>query len=112
MKAKAWKDIRRNLGREAEERIARRKSEAIVEMNLQELRTGVAGLTQRDLADVMRVTQAAISQLESREDVLLSKLAEYVKALGGELELVAHFPDQDVRITQFEGVREKIGIGR
>jgi DNA-binding XRE family transcriptional regulator len=108
MKTKAWKDIRRKLGRAAEERIARRKSEAIVEMDLQELRTSVAGLTQRELADVMRVTQAAISQLEAREDVLLSKLAEYVKALGGELELVAHFPDRAVRITQFEGVRERL----
>jgi hypothetical protein len=34
--------------------------------------------------------------------VLLSKLAAYVRALGGELELIARFPDADVRITQFD----------
>jgi len=40
--------------------------------------------------------------LEKRQDLLLSKLAGYVRALGGELELIARFPDADVRITQFE----------
>ncbi len=34
--------------------------------------------------------------------MLLSKLASYVHALGGELQLIARFPDGDVRITQFE----------
>ena len=34
--------------------------------------------------------------------MLLSKLAGYVHALGGDLELIARFPDTDVRITQFD----------
>jgi transcriptional regulator with XRE-family HTH domain len=78
-------------------------------MNLQELRRGHVGLTQAKVAELLHVTQAAISQLEKREDFLLSSLAEYVKALGGRLEVVAHFEDgQDVRITQFEGVKEQL----
>ena len=72
------------------------------EMSLQELRQQVSGITQTELAELMEVTQGAISQLESRHDVLLSKLAEYVHALGGDLELVARFPEADVRITQFD----------
>jgi hypothetical protein len=31
-----------------------------------------------------------------------SRLAAYIHALGGELELIARFPDADVRIRQFE----------
>ena len=61
-------------------------------MSLQELRQNLAGLTQSDLAELMKVTQGAISQLEKRRAVLLSKLAEYIHALGGELELIARFP--------------------
>jgi transcriptional regulator with XRE-family HTH domain len=81
--------------------------ETLLEMSLQELRQRVAGITQTDLAELMEVTQGAISQLEKRHDVLLSKLAEYIHALGGNLELIARFPDADVRITQFERERTR-----
>lgn len=87
---------------EARERVDRRVRETLLEMNLQELRQHVAGITQADLAELMKVTQGAISQLEKRHDVLLSKLAEYIHALGGDLELIARFPDADVRITQLD----------
>ena len=32
----------------------------------------------------------------------VSTLRRYVEALGGELEIIAHFPEGDVRISQFE----------
>jgi hypothetical protein len=50
----------------------------------------------------MRVEQAAISKLERREDMYVSTLREYVKALGGELKLVASFPDGDIQVHPFE----------
>ena len=87
---------------EARDRVDRRVRETLLEMTLHELRQQVSGLTQTQLADLMKVTQGAISQLEKRHDVLISKLAGYIHALGGELELIARFPDTDVRITQFE----------
>ena len=87
---------------EARDRVDRRVRETLLEMTLHELRQQVGGLTQTQLADLMKVTQGAISQLEKRHDVLISKLAGYIHALGGELELIARFPDTDVRITQFE----------
>ena len=93
---------------EARERVDRRVRETLLEMSLQELRQNVSGVTQTELAELMKVTQGAISQLEKRHDVLLSKLADYVHALGGELQLIARFPDADVRITQF-GSKEKTG---
>jgi hypothetical protein len=31
----------------------------------------------------------------------VSTLREYIAACGGELEIVAHFPDGDIRISQF-----------
>jgi transcriptional regulator with XRE-family HTH domain len=81
-------------------------------MSLQELRRSVTGVTQSELAELMEVTQGAISQLESRHDVLLSKLAEYIHALGGELELIARFPDADVRITQFVAEKTRAPANR
>lgn len=39
------------------------------------------------------MSQESISRLEERSDLLLSTLMGYVHALGGELHLVAEFPD-------------------
>ena len=100
--ARPFKELRDRMSPEARQRIDRRVRETLLEMSLQELRQRVGGVTQSDLAELMKVTQGAISQLERRHDVLLSKLAEYIHALGGELELIARFPDSDVRITQFD----------
>jgi transcriptional regulator with XRE-family HTH domain len=91
---------------EARRRVDRRVRKTLLEMSLQELRQRVGGVTQSDLAELMKVTQGAISQLEKRHDVLLSKLAEYIHALGGELELIARFPEADVRITQFDSEKK------
>ncbi len=99
--ARPFKELRDRMRPEARKRVDRRVRETLLEMSLQELRKQVSGVTQTELAELMKVTQGAISQLERRHDVLLSKLAHYVHALGGELQLIARFPDADVRITQF-----------
>lgn len=100
--AKPFKKLRDKMSPEARARADRRVRETLLGMTLHELRQKVSGKTQADLAELLEVTQGAISQLEGREDILLSRLAKYVRALGGDLELIAHFPDVDVRITQFD----------
>lgn len=100
--ARSFKGLREQMSPGARKRVDGRVRKALLEMNLQELRRHVTGVTQTDLAELLDVTQGAISQLEQRQDVLLSRLARYVHALGGELQLIARFPDADVRITQFE----------
>ena len=100
--AKSFKKLRDKMSPEARERVDRRVRETLLEMMLQELRQKVLGKTQTQLAALLEVTQGAISQLEGRQGILLSRLAKYVRALGGDLELIAHFPDSDVRITQFD----------
>jgi transcriptional regulator with XRE-family HTH domain len=104
--ARPFKELRDRMSPEARKRVDRRVRETLLEMTLQELRQQVSGLTQTQLAELMEVTQGAISQLEKRHDVLISKLAGYVRALGGELELVARFSDVQVRITQFDAEDE------
>ncbi len=44
------------------------------------------------LAEALDVAQSEISRIERRNDVLLSTLRRYVRALGGELEVIATFP--------------------
>ena len=69
----------------------------MVELSLRELRE-LAGKTQTEVAYELEKVQAEISQFENRPDHILSKLRDYVKALGGELEVVARFGDKTLRL--------------
>ena len=64
-------------------------------------------LTQKELADIMNIRQAAISKIENQEDILITTLERYVKALGGELKVTAKFPNREVRLTQFNAPVEE-----
>jgi DNA-binding XRE family transcriptional regulator len=72
------------------DRIERRARELAT---LKDLRQAVAR-TQADLAVSLGVGQDTVSRIEGRSDMLLSTLRRYVKAMGGELELVARFPNR------------------
>ena len=49
--------------------------------------------TQLSLAEAMDIGQTALSHLEHRNDILLSSMVSYVKALGGCLHIAATFPN-------------------
>ncbi len=63
------------------------------EMTLRELRKA-RKLTQVRLAKSLGITQDGISRLEKRSDLLLSTLQKTIKAMGGNLSLVAEFPNR------------------
>ena len=63
------------------------------EMTLRELRKA-RQLTQVRMAKALGVTQDSVSRLEKRSDLLLSTLRKTVQAMGGNLSLVAEFPDR------------------
>ena len=63
------------------------------EMTLRELRHA-RKLTQVRVARKLGITQDSVSRLEQRSDLLLSTLRKTVEAMGGNLTLVAQFPDR------------------
>src|SRR6202171_4572557 len=63
------------------------------EMTLQELRQA-RKLTQVRMAKVLGITQDGVSRIEKRSDLLLSTLRKTVEAMGGNLSLIAEFPDR------------------
>jgi hypothetical protein len=100
--AGSFNKLRDEISPDARDRVRQRVRDTLLEMTLQELRQNASDKTQVELAEFLELTRGAIAQIDGRQDVLLSKLAKYIHALGGDLELVARFPDADVRITQFE----------
>ena len=75
-------------------RVGKRAAQLIAEeMTLRELRHA-RKLTQVRMAKKLGITQDSVSRLEKRSDLLLSTLRKTVKAMGGDLSLVAEFPDR------------------
>lgn len=98
-------DYLAKLPPEQQAEIARQTATLIEEeATLRQLREARAQ-SQKQLAEELGVNQAAVSKLERRADMYLSTLRAYVRAVGGELEIVARFPDRTpVRITRLGGM--------
>ena len=87
-------DIIKKLGPAQRKKVEARAAELIAEeMTLRELRHA-RKLTQIRMAKKLGITQDSVSRLEKRSDLLLSTLRKTVKAMGGNLSLVAEFPDR------------------
>jgi transcriptional regulator with XRE-family HTH domain len=77
-----------------------RAKEMMAEMLLAQIRKAV-GLTQEELAASLGIKQPTLSRLESQNDMQISTLRCLIRALGGQLEIIAHMPGGDIRLTQF-----------
>jgi DNA-binding XRE family transcriptional regulator len=90
--AKNFKILRDKLPADARRRVAERVIVELEKVPLSQLRKA-RKLTQAHLAEKLGVDQAAVSRVESRGDLYLSTLREYVEAMGGQLEIRADFPN-------------------
>lgn len=87
-------DIIRKLSPAERKKVEARAAQLIAEeMTLRELRQA-RKLTQVRMAKTLGITQDGVSRLEKRSDLLLSTLRKTVEAMGGNLSLVAEFPDR------------------
>jgi DNA-binding XRE family transcriptional regulator len=100
-----WKAIRGKFSTEREARIRQRVKEAVTVMTLQQLREA-RSLTQVNLAEVLNVNQGAVSKMEKRTDMYVSTLRSYIKAMGGDLQIKAVFPEGEVQIERFQGLED------
>ncbi|HEU4644581.1 MAG TPA: XRE family transcriptional regulator [Burkholderiales bacterium] len=103
--ARKYGELRAKMPAAARARAQARARTLLEQMPLQELRLA-RGLSQETLAATLKVRQASISKLERRADMYISTLRSHIRAMGGELEIVARFPDGEVRISNFEEVGE------
>lgn len=99
--AKSFKNLRAKMSPESKELSDKLARELRREIRLAELRNAL-NISQEELGELLNKKQAAISRLERRSDMHISTLRAFVKALGGELEIIASFPDASYHIKQFE----------
>ncbi len=98
--AKKFSELRSRMSPESRARAEAKAQIMLAEMPLNELRQA-RGLSQKMLAEVLHVQQPSIAKLEKRADMYLSTLRSHIEAMGGELEVIARFPDGAVKISNF-----------
>lgn len=70
-------------------------------VSLRELRQE-CGLSQAELAEILERQQGEVSKIERRKDVLVSTLADYVRAVQGDLQIIVRLSDGRTRRVQLE----------
>jgi len=101
--ARKFSELRKKMSSEARALSDKLFKEALAEMPLNELRNA-RGLSQKMLAEALCIQQPAIAKLEKRTDMYISTLRSHIEAMGGKLEVIARFPDGDVRISNFSQI--------
>ena len=97
---KRFSTLRAQMPAKARTRSRQRAAAILKAMPLNELRRA-RRMTQGTLASAMQTSQSEVSKLEQRTDTFISTLHSYIRALGGELDIVARFPNGSGRISQF-----------
>ena len=101
MKTKPFSELRKRMTPERRAKNKTRAQLVLLHLALAELQESL-GVTQDDMEKDFDVVQSALSQLENQDDIQVSTLSRYIKALGGSLKLVADFPNEEIVIAQFE----------
>ena len=102
--AKKFAELQAKMSPEARARSTQKAKALLAEMPLDELRQA-RGLSQRMLAEILHIQQPAIAKLEKRTDIYISTLRSHIEAMGGQLEVIARFPDGNVKISNFSDLQ-------
>ncbi len=106
-----FNELRAKMSSESRARAEEKFKQLVKEMPLEELRAA-RELTQEQLAETLGTSQAAVSKLERRADMYVSTLAQFVRAMGGYLQIRAIFPDGEVSIARLGDLKRARSAGR
>ena len=100
MTARKFHELKEQLYRDdpaAQERVAAKVAALTEQLGLAQLRAA-RDRTQTQLAKAIGTTQSGVSRIERQQDILVSTLRDYIAGTGGQLRLVAAYPDFETEI--------------
>jgi transcriptional regulator with XRE-family HTH domain len=92
--ARKFSELRAQMSPESQARSEALAAEMLAVMDLAELRKA-RNISQGELAERLEKGQPAVAKVEAREDPHVSTVRDYIEALGGRLDLVAHMPNNE-----------------
>ena len=101
------KEVLDSLPSERRTEIDRRYEELLNEVeSLKELRR-LSKQSQAKVAEVLKISQPAVSKIEKQTDMYLSTLRSYVEAVGGEMDIVIRLPNRGpVKVKSLEAMAD------
>lgn len=97
----AWKELEdATMSKESQARARAEAEKIFAALPLAEVRRS-RELSHEQLAETLDMPQGNISKLERRVDMYVSTLRRYIQAMGGELDILARFPDADIWLDVF-----------
>ena len=101
--ANKFRDLRKKMSSAAKEKVIKKTKKMLVSMPLYELRQA-KHMSQEQLAEKLNKKQGTISRIEKQTDMYISTLRGYIEAMGGELDIIARFPDGEIHVSQFKDI--------
>lgn len=92
-----FSELRAKMSPPAQERAAAKAKALDHEMDLAEVRHALL-LSQEEVARNLGIGQAAVPKIERRADMYLSTLERVIRAMGGQLRIIAEFSGRDICI--------------
>jgi transcriptional regulator with XRE-family HTH domain len=101
--SKSFNILREKLPVASRQRIEKQVQLALKDMPLAELRQA-RQFTQQQIAKTLKIKQASVSKMENQTDMYLSTIRKYIEAMGGELEIIAKFPEGSIKVENFKNL--------
>ena len=96
--AKSFSVLKNRMSEKAQKAAAEKTNLLLKEALLHEIREQL-DITQEDMALRLKTKQANVSRTERRKDMKLSTLKRYIEAMGGEMDIVAKFPTNEIHLS-------------
>lgn len=102
----SFAELRARMSPEAKAKADAKAQRLGEELDLAEVRRAMK-LSQEEIGQMLQINQGSVAKIEKRADMYVSTLRRFIEAMGGELEIVARFPDHSVKIKNFGDLSEK-----
>jgi DNA-binding transcriptional regulator YiaG len=102
----SFSELRAKMSTEAQTAAAAEAAHLDAEMDLAELRRAMK-LSQDEIAQTLQIGQGSVAKIEKRADMYVGTLRRFIEAMGGELDIIARFPGNSVKIKKFSDLSEK-----
>ena len=103
---RSFAELRARMSPEAQAKAEVEAQRLGEEMDLAEVRRALK-LSQEEIGQTLQINQGSVAKIEKRADMFVSTLRRFIEAMGGELEIVARFPDHAIKIKNFSDLSEK-----
>lgn len=99
--AKPFRELVDNMPQERRAKIDTLTQELLLNIPLKEVQRARV-LTQKQVASTLHLNQKEVAKIEAETDLYFSTFKRFIEAMGGELHMIAHFPNGNVTIHDFQ----------